>query len=252
MSGAIYAAASGALNLQMRLGVLANNLSNINTVGFKEDRSVFTVPNTTGSKNNSSNRLAASADTQPYLACRSPFETKINFSPGSLKQTGNALNLAIEGNGFFCIETPGGIQYTRNGNFTVNNQKELVTREGFPVLGTKGKLIIDGNDIIFDGAGNLHVDGSQIGSLKIIDFPEPRYLEKAGGTMFVPVAPDFSGKKVDDIAIKQGFLELSNVDPISVMTNMIEVTRGFETYQKIIKSLDETTAKAINEVGMVV
>ena len=258
MSGAIYTATSGALAYQMRLDVLSNNLSNIGTVGFKEDRTVFRT------------YLPASQDPidedlQTTLMSEEPttlesyqisnslvaFEGTItDFSPGQLKQTGNAFDLAIDGNGFFCIQTPGGVQYTRKGNFTLNQEGVLANQEGLPVLGNGGEIkFIDGKDLIVDKEGNISIDGEEIDSLKIVNFPIPDRLKKVGNTLFEPADPAIIEEKAEGFSINQGFIELSNVDAIRVMLEMIEVLRGYESYKKAIQSVDDITSKAINEVG---
>jgi len=175
--------------------------------------------------------------------------TRTSFSPGQLKHTGNALDLGLDGNGFFCVKTPEGVQYTRKGNFSLNQEGVLSTQEGLPVLGNGGEIKIDGRDIVVDVEGNISVDGKQIDTIKIADFPQPYALEKVGDTLFVPIDPRVSEDIAEGVKVSQGFIELSNVDAVRVMTEMIEVLRAYESYQKVIRSVDEITSKAINEVG---
>ncbi|MCK5643913.1 MAG: flagellar hook-basal body protein, partial [Gammaproteobacteria bacterium] len=175
---------------------------------------------------------------------------RTDFSPGQLKQTGNAFDLAIDGNGFFCIQTPGGVQYTRKGNFTLNHEGVLANQEGLPVLGNGGKIkFIDGKDFIVDKEGNISIDGEEIDTLKIVNFAVPHSLKKVGNTLFAPTGPGIIEEKAEGFGINQGFIELSNVNAIRVMLEMIEVLRGYESYKKVIQSVDDVTSKAINEVG---
>ena len=258
MSGAIYTATSGALAYQMRLDVLSNNLSNIGTVGFKEDRTVFRayLP---ASQNPIDETLQTTLMSEEPTTLESyqvsnslvAFEgTRTDFSPGQLKQTGNAFDLAIDGNGFFCIQTPRGVQYTRKGNFTLNDEGVLANQEGLPVLGNSGEIkFMDGKAFIVNKEGNISMDGEEIDTLKIVNFADPDRLKKVGNTLFELTDPNIIEEKAEGFSINQGFIELSNVDAIRVMLEMIEVLRGYESYKKAIQSVDDITSKAINEVG---
>ncbi len=251
MNDIIYTAASGAIINQMRLEILSNNLANLNTAGFKADKSIFKtyLPSSSGSN--------PSGDMSPNFACNYHVEfegTKTDFSSGGLQYTGNVLDLALEGDGFFCIKTQDGTRYTRNGNFTLNREGVLVTQDGLPVLGDSGPINIDvkdGGNIVIDEQGNISVDEDQVGTLKIVDFSQPYPLKKMGDTMFAPVGKGNNEKGADNVKVTQGFIELSNVNAIGVMTEMIEVMRGYESYQKVMQFVDNITSKAINEVGRV-
>ncbi len=256
---AIYVAASGAIVQRMRLEVLANNLANINTSGFKEDKSVFTnyMRKTKDQITQNSTEYQSAGESErlfPYQSCNVQVKfdgTRTDFSPGPVSHTGNTLDFAIDGNGFFCIESPQGEkQYTRKGNFTLNEEGTLVTQDGMLVLSEKdGDITIMGTSITVDEKGNIFVDGNQVDTVKVIDFDRPYSLKKVGDTQFAPVNSDVIEKETDNYKVMQEFVELSNVDPIKVMTEMIEVHRAFESYQKIMKSMDEIVAKSINEVG---
>ncbi len=243
MSGAIQLVASGSMFYEKKLEILANNLSNINTVGFKKDQA-FILPDL---KENPE-QTSISGKSQNFLPLL-PFGTKTDFSSGHLKHTENALDLALNGNGFFCIETPEGIQYTRKGKFTLNESGVLVTQEGLSVLGEKGKIEINGKNFVVDGKGNISVDGNQVDTIKIVDFPQPYALEKSGNSLFALTDISITENEAEGVEVRQGFVEFSNVDAIRMMTEMIEVLRGYETYQKIIQSINDVSLKAINDVG---
>ena len=259
MSEAMYVAASGSLVHQIRMEILANNLSNVNTVGFKEDRTVFGayLPSASdpveGDAQEDLSAGGAAIFPQPlpsnfHLA----FEgTKTNFSGGQLKFTGNPLDLGLEGDGFFCIKTPEGTQYTRKGNFTLDNDGLLVTQEGQPVLGLGGEIKITGKDVLVDAKGNIAVDGKQVGTIKLVAFPQSNVLKKVGNTLFASVDQQVTENAAEEIKVNQGSIELSNVDGLRVMTEMIQVLRAYESYKKVIQSVDSATAKAINDVGAV-
>jgi len=244
MSGSIQLVAAGGIFYEKKLAVLANNLSNISTVGFKRDQ-VFRVPGLKANPEGSS----IPGKSQNLFSIM-PFGTRSDFSPGSLKHTGNALDLSVGGNGFFCIETPEGIQYTKKGNFTLNDQGALVTQEGLPVLGEGGEMKIDGKNVVVDKEGNISVDGNSVDTIKVVNFSEPHaQLKKVGASLFALADPDIAESEAEEVEVRQGFVEFSNVDAIRVMTEMIEVLRGYESYQKIIRSINDVSLKAINDVG---
>ena len=243
-------AASGALAQEKRLAVLANNISNINTAGFKKDIGVFKVLE--ANEDVAANPTAQdNSPTQLNAPLYLQFTATTDFSPGPLKKTDNPFDLAQEGNGFFCVQTPDGIRYTRNGHFTLDAQGLLVSRDGYTVIGNGGEISIDGQSFAVDIQGNISVDGAQVDKLRVVEFADPLVLEKVGDTLFAATDPDAIPENPEMIHVRQGFLELSNVDPVRMMTEMIEVLRGYESYQKAIRALDDASAKSINEVGQV-
>ena len=258
---AIFVAASGALVQGTRLDVLSNNLANINTIGFKADRAVFSHYLSESKNSASPTDLNLQSDDPREISSSSPSNikvkldgTKTDFSPGQLRQTGNPLDFALEGDGFFCIETQNGIQqYTRKGTFTFNENGALVTQEGALVLGENGRSIKinpeDRKNISVDEEGGIIADGSKLDTIKVVDFSRPYSLMKAGNAAFLPVNSAVVEQKPEDVRIKQGVVELSNVNPIKTMTEMIEVHRAFESYQKVIRSMDEVLSRSIDEVG---
>jgi flagellar basal-body rod protein FlgF len=257
MSGGIYMAASGALAYEKRLEIISNNLANANTVGFKMDHGQFQsidpadlpasfVPN--------SPELSTSQAESFWFQ----FNSYTDFTHGGLKNTANDFDLALIGDGFFCVQKPDGVYYTRKGDFTLNDEGVLVTRTGYPVVGDGGEITVKGSEnpnqfkkFAVDEEGNVSVDGKQVGSLRIVNFSEPGKLMKMGDTLFKPAENSSPPVEAEDFRVNQGFLELSNVDVVKMMTEMIEVLRGYESYQKVIRSADEATAKSINDVGKV-
>jgi len=250
MHESIYVAGAGAIAQQLRMEVLANNLSNLDTVGFKEDRTVFRsylagwLDRAKDPSGQSSVRREGASNIKVGVE-----ETRTSFSPGQLRHTGNPLDLALEGVGFFCVQKAEGIHYTRKGNFALDERGTLVTQEGLPVLGKRGEITIDGKEIVVDLEGNVVVDGARVDTLRIADFPEPYSLEKVGDNFFLPASAGVDERVAEGAKVNQGFVELSNVNPVKVMTEMIEALRGFEAYQKLIQSASELTSRAINEVG---
>ena len=256
MTGSIYMAANGAIAYQRRLEILSNNLANTNTVGFKQDQTHFQTyylanlerPNTP---------VADRGLTQaPVFWSR--LSSYTDHTSGPQKATGNRLDLAINGRGFFCVQTPQGLQYTRRGDFSIGADGLLVNNQGWPVLGENGEISVDsqadvtdpaGHEFLVDDSGNVSVDGSIIGKLRIVDFENTDSLEKIGNTSFKPRSANAVESAAKDFSISQGAVELSNVNALQMMTELIEVHRGYESYQKVIRSVDEVNSKTINEVG---
>jgi flagellar basal-body rod protein FlgG len=245
MSGSIYKAAAGALQQQARLEMLSNNLANVNTIGYKADLPLF--------------RFAEPAQVadpvtgdvpklSPYL---SPIDQATNFSAGALRETGNPLDVAIVGSGFFAVQTPDGVQYTRKGSFSVNDQGQLSTADGSAVMGQGGAITIEGSRVEISEAGEIAVDGAVVDVLRIVDFERPYRMSKVGETRFIPAEPSLRPQESGNFRIAQGAVEASNVNALRTMTEMIESLRVFESYQKAIRAADDATAKTVNEVGSV-
>lgn len=244
MDSGIYTAYSGLRAQSDALDILANNLANINTAGFKEEKAFYTY-------------LAASAENPQGL---DPFnavinrsvqvQSALNFETGSLNETGRELDIAIAGDGFLAVQTPRGVRYTRNGNLNLNAQSVLTTSEGHPVLGISGKTITLGPGTIRIGeSGDVFLDGVQVDRLKVVSFADLSKLEKEGGSLFrSPAGQDF--EKISDAKIKSGFLEGSNVNPISSIVRMVEIHRHFEAIQKSIHLvMNDVNSKAIDKLG---
>ena len=241
LTQAMYAASAGAFNNQQRLDVLANNLANINTPGFKQDNLVFRVPVGTEKEGDSQTDYLQG----PSAAMARGAWT--DFSQGILRQTDNPLDLALDGKGFFCIQTPGGTRYTRNGSFTINGDGVLATKDGHPVLGKGGEIKIDGANVSVDEEGNVSVDGSEVGTLKVVSVSQPESLKKMGNTLFA--SGGSAEKEAEGFKIREGYVETSNVNAIRAMTEMIDISRSYESYQKVIQFLNDATKKSISEVG---
>ncbi len=250
MSGAIYMSAAGAMAYEKRMQVISNNLANINTSGFKKDKGHYQVIDSPESiKEDLEKNAISKEEKQPPLWLQ--FETKTDFSAGALKRTGNPLDLALEGDGFFCIKTEQGTQYTRNGNFSLDQDGMLVTMDGLSVLGEGGPINIDGNTFTVDAKGNVSVDGNLVDTIKIVGFQKQDALKKTGNSLFAIADNSTVESRLENTGVSQGFIELSNVNAIRMITEMIEVLRGYESYQKAIKTADEANAKSINDVGRV-
>ena len=254
MSGSIYMAATGALASEKRLQIISNNLANVNTAGFKKDCGRFRAFNLTAAAENQ--QLPVNGVRSDAPAFWMQFSSYTDFSSGELRKTGNPYDLALNGRGFFCVQSPDGIQYTRRGNFTISADEKLVTQEGWPVLGSSGEIQVkmkspsdDMREFTISEDGYLTVDGSQIDRIRIIDFPKADGLEKVGHNYYRAANPYAHEETLENVSVHQGFIEHSNVDVIQAMTEMIEVLRGYESYNKIMRSMDDMNGRLINEVG---
>jgi flagellar basal-body rod protein FlgG len=247
-------AATGALASEKRLQILANNLANVNTVGFKKDRGRFRAFDLSEAFNNRTQPVNWNRSQAPAYWMQ--YSSYTDFSSGEMKKTGNPFDLALTGRGFFCVQTPDGVRYTRRGDFTVDSDEVLVTQEGWPVLGQGGEIQIklakpseEKREFSVSEDGFVTVDGSQVDRLRLVDFTNSSGLEKAGHNFYRAVNPSTLEDMDEDFRVSQGFLELSNVDVVRMMTEMIEVLRGYESYQKTMRSIDDMNAKLINDVG---
>jgi len=250
MSEAIYTVGSGSILQQMRLEVLANNLANVNSSGYKVERPLFKAflpGDETGAPAVEVESGEASVMAKNYHV--EFVGTRIDFTKGQLKKTDSNLDFALIGDGFFSIQTDDGVQYTRSGAFNLDGDGRLVTQDGQQVLGEGGPIRINGNTITVDESGAINVDGVEVDRFAIVDFEERDRLKKIGHTRFQieedmrPIAP------VEGLRVKQAYLELSNVNAIKSMSEMIDVLRTYEAQQKTIKAVTDMNIKAINDVG---
>ncbi len=225
--------------LSNKQDIIANNLANANTVGFKKD-SIFA---------RKLQDLVNEKDKVPRWDQRSMADqTFTDFTEGSFRLTDNPLDLAINGDGFFEIQTFSGTAYTRNGNFKINSDGMLVTNNNQPVMGKNGPIILIGKDIAIGEDGRVFVDGRYVDKIKVVDFEKPYELAKIGDNLWKEKVP-MAVKKDSNARVLQGYLEDSNVNTIEEMVNMIESFREFESNQKSIHAQDETLDTLINSVG---
>lgn len=248
MGNAIRDVVSGALFHELRMSTLANNIANTGTAGYKADKVAFDLP---GGEDGSVTAGATAAGTgspqESYLG--NPVQTYTDFSPGQIVHSGNSMDFALEGDGFFVVQTPDGMRYTRSGNFTRDAEGVLVTVEGYPVMGEGGNILLTGTNIEVDGRGSILMDGITVDRFKVVDFPKQSALIKSGKNTFDTAGSDIRELEPEDVTVVQGSIERSNVDVVKSMTEMIEVLRGYESYQKVIQFLNEANEKIISEVG---
>jgi flagellar basal-body rod protein FlgF len=239
MNSGMYSALSGGVNLVDKLDVVANNLANVNTVGFKEDRLYFSKELDYASRS-----LNGGALTDNVVMSQPTVFT--DYTAGAMQKTDNVFHMAIDGEGFFAVKTPQGTAYTRQGNFKRDKNGILTTIDGYQVLGRGGSSIsIPGGKIEVDKTGKISVDGTASGSIDVVDFPKPYQLKKISGAMFLPANPQVTPQAAAKTSVLQGYLENSNVNAIAEMMQVIDCSRSFESCQRVIRSYDDMSAKAI-------
>ncbi|MBP2627199.1 MAG: flagellar basal-body rod protein FlgF [Firmicutes bacterium] len=243
----IYTGASGMLAESMRTDVISNNLANANTTGFKKDVAV--------SKDFASmliTRINDGADA-PVIGSMGVGamidEISTNQSAGGIRITGNNFDLALEGKGFFAVETPRGVRYTRNGTFSKNTKGELITQDGYRVLGQNGPIRINGNKMVVSDDGSVIVDDQPAGKLQVLEFANEKQLQKEGSSLYI--ADPNQERTASTSSVRQGFSELSNVNVVGEMVNLISSYRTYEINGKVVQSHDQLMDKAVNEVGKV-
>lgn len=268
MEKGIFTAVSGAIAQSEKLDTIANNLANVNTPGFKRDQQVFQEYLTAYEKEPTAitvPRIPASIesfyDTQggdkAYVDTAGSYT---DFSQGSLKVTGNKFDFAIEGDGLFEVGTPQGVRYTRSGDFTINNEGTLVTKQGFPVLkdggagapaaGREIKFSMNQADVSVGADGTIMAGNQNLGKMALVKVTNKDSLRKVGANMYSLKDNMESGlQATSEAKISQGMLEGSNVNIVREMTEMITATRVFESTQKAIQAYDSMNGKAANEIS---
>lgn len=243
MHSSIQVAYTG-LKAQMdALDTLANNLANANATGFKEQKSFFTT----------FNRMMESPDVSQLEAAINnevSAESTLNLTDGSLLETRRDLDVALTGNGFFTVETPAGIRYTRNGNLTTNAKSVLCTADGFPVLGEHGKIVLNPGKVTINQDGDVLVDDVRVDRLKLAAFDNGTALLSEGRSLFFPASGAQPAKPASGLMVRQGYQEQSNVNPMLATVRMVEILRHFEAIQKSISLIfNDMDAKAIERLG---
>lgn len=240
MNSGFYTAVSGFLAQARAHQIRTNNLSNITTVGYKRDRAFFRL-------------LVQAASFQPgsvertVNSCVVVGGTKMDFSQGALRQTGNPLDLAIKGDGFFVVSLGNGQAYTRAGNFTLDSRGRLCDQNGLAVLGKGGEITLPcASQIVVDPEGKIYADGLEVGSLRLVRFANKSALRKVGRNLMVMTNPNEAPVDAAGAEVRQGYLESSNANVIEEMVSMIEGLRQYETHQRVIQLiLNDSLGRAI-------
>lgn len=237
----IYKSASGMIPHLKKQDIAANNIANASTPGFKKD-GIFLEELSSAKR----------ADRRGRSAWESPMIDQIytDYSQGTFSQTNTLLDVAIKGDGFYVFETPegDGEMYSRNGNFRVDREGFLSNSEGLRVMGEGGPIEIGSGEVLINESGEVFVGDSLAGRLRVVDFEDKASLTKVGNSAFV-ASPDQEPLPAQDIVIKQGFLEMANINVVREMVDMIVTMRLFETGAKALQAQDESVKTLLNEVG---
>lgn len=240
MNNAIYIALSRQTGLFRNLDVSANNIANASTPGYKGETMVF-EQYLANDKDNFRRKIAFSNDVATF----------VDYKDGAATKTGRSLDLALEGKGFFKVETPQGEHYTRRGNFTVNNEGILVTAEGYPVLQSDNQIVkMQPNDIDIkisaDGTIRAGDVGELRGNIHIVDFANPQKLKRLEGGLYEADASEPPEEQPENPAkVLQGYLEQSNISPVTELTNLININRSVSGVTGFMADMHDLTRRAI-------
>ena len=238
--------------LERQLDVVANNIANVNTTGYKTDRTLFEEFLNSGAHEDN---FVGTDRRLSYVQDRGTFR---DFSQGPVEQTKNPLDIAIDGSALLVVQTPAGERYTRDGGLQLNNQGQLVTAAGDPVLGTGGPIVFQPTDhdinVTPDGTisvveGNGRTDSIR-GKLRLVNFPDAQKLLKEGFNLYAAGeggAPQPDTKSV----VHQGFLEKSNVNSVAEMSRMMEVTRAYTAISTLLQQQSDLHKTAIQQLAEV-
>jgi flagellar basal-body rod protein FlgF len=227
--------------LQRQMDVVANNLANINTTGFKADTILFDDYQMPVARD----RGFSFAD-QP-LEFTQDWATIPDLAPGPLVQTGNPLDVALDGDGFFVVQTPQGERWTRAGAFQIDATGTLVDLSGNPVMGEQGAIRLDpeDTDVTISANGTIMTSQGGKGKLRLVEFADAMSLKRAGDNLFTGGEPT----PALTTRVVQGAIERSNVSGVAEMTEMIRVTRAYETLASIMQQQDDIRRSAVSRLG---
>jgi flagellar basal-body rod protein FlgF len=233
-----YVALSAQLAIDKRLSTVANNVANAGTVGYRAAGTVF---------------HAVTSPTESFeTVFASTGKGSVNLASGGLKQTGNALDFAIKGDAFFGYLGPGGAYYSRDGRLTMQETGELINPLGHPLLDGSGSPITvkpDGGPVAVQADGTIFQRGTRVGQLGLFSLDLSGGFARAGSSGLVPVNPPDTADASDGGAVIQGYVEESNVDPVTEMVRLIQVTRAFEAAATLSGKIFDAESEAIKTLG---
>ncbi len=243
MDNTMYVALSRQMTLRREMDIIANNIANSDTTGFKVEMAMV--------KTDPADR-ARMVDGPKSLKFVIDDGVIRDFSQGALRRTGATFDLAIEGQGFFKVQSDGGERYTRDGRFTLGADGRLTTQAGAPVLGDGGEIVVNPEDgeVTISADGVVSQKGEQIGKIDVFAFDDLSSLAKDGDNLLrntSNVEPQVS----TSANVRQGMLEGSNVNPIMQITRMIEVSRAYESMARTIEGSSELSRRSVERLGRV-
>jgi flagellar basal-body rod protein FlgF/flagellar basal-body rod protein FlgG len=246
MDSGYYAAGTALVSRTMELDTIANNLANASTVGYRAQKDVFSSVLA-----DAGNAGAGSAMNQAINNYGILSGTTLDLSQGALQKTGNDLDMAIQGPGYFVVQTANGPVYTRNGSFQVSARGQLVTSTGDAVMGDKGVINMVPGQVSISADGTISSNGAVTGKLRIVEFPSNTKLTSAGGTYYS--APAKTATPATQSDVREGMLESSNVNPIVGMVELVSAQRSAEMMQRALSmfnsEIDKTATQDLPKVG---
>ncbi|MGA9669755.1 MAG: flagellar basal-body rod protein FlgF [Terracidiphilus sp.] len=245
MDSGYYAACTALAARTQALDTIANNLANANTAGYRAEHNLFSSVLTSTAAGNGTG-LNQAINNFGVLG-----GTSLDLSQGAIQKTGNDLDLAIQGSGFFVVQTANGPMYTRNGSFQTSKTGQLITPAGDPVMGDKGIIQILPGPVSISPDGTISSNGAVAGKLQLVNFPAGTQITSEGGTYYS--APPKTAKPATDSSVQQGALENSNVNPISSMVELITAQRAAESMQRALSlfnsEMDKTATESLPKIG---
>lgn len=227
----------------LRLQTLAANLANVDTPGYRQDQVVSQT-----FEQLLLDRLGKDAETVGSLELATVLSRPtIDLTPGPVESTGRALDVALTGPGFFVVQAPDGLRYTRHGAFRQDAEGRLVSIEGWPVLGQNGPIAAQ-DPLRIDSSGRVLADDQAVGQLQVVTFAPETVLARRDGTYLVP-EEDGAGTPVAEPEILAGYIEGSNVDLTTTMTELMAATRAYQAAQRALLAHDETLTRLIQQAG---
>ena len=259
----IWVPVSGALAQQKKVETIANNVANVNTPGYKRDKVIFKEYLTALDKGVDANLPQKEWAPGDFYHTHGAENSKVkvagtytDFTTGQLQPTGNLYDLALKGKGFFEVLTKNGIRYTRTGRFSISPQRRLVTDQGDPVLARSGAsvggerfVVVPSGNFSINMQGDVFADGRRVSGLSIVEFRDPHALKKEGNAYYANGNADNISTRASESKVYQGFLEGSNVNAITEMSDLIKAHRHFESIQNAVKAYDNMEGKAVNEIS---
>jgi flagellar basal-body rod protein FlgF len=253
MENALLVGLSRQMALGRELDIIANNIANADTTGFKADNAAFSQYLMPGARDG---QFPGQDRRVRFVEDRASW---IDFSPGAIQHTGNPLDVAVDGKGYFVVQTPNGERYTRNGSFEINATGQLVDSEGNQVLGTGGPITFQLTDhnvtvsptgivTVRDGSGTT---SAPRGQLQIVSFDQPRALQKDGASTFRAPNGVNAGPAPQGTRVAQGALEKSNVRPIAEMARMIEITRSYSDIAAILQQQGDMKRNSLQQLSQI-
>lgn len=245
MDSGYYAAATAMVARTQVLDTIANNLANASTVGFRGERMVFSSLMADAGVSNGT-ALNQAINRYGVLG-----EVDLDQSQGALQKTGNDLDVAIQGPGYFVVQTANGTAYTRNGSFQVSGKGELVTSTGDTVMGDGGPITLAPGHVSISADGTISVNGAVTGKIKVVEFPEGTKITSLGNVYYS--APEDKAQEATQSDVRQGMLESSNVNPILGMVELVNAQRSAEMMQRALSmfnsEMDKTATQDLPKVG---